>query len=51
MELEVRSREIVLRPPDLWDKVRGCCKGSAKEAERELDEEENEWRARRSRTK
>ena len=49
LELEVRGREIVLRPLDLWDKVWGCCRGSAEEAEKELDEEENEWWARRSR--
>ena len=49
LELEVRGREIVLRPLDLWDKVWGCCRGSAEEAEKELDAEENEWWARRSR--
>ena len=49
LELEVRGREIVLRPLDLWDKVWGCCRGSAEKAEKELDEEENEWWARRSR--
>ncbi len=49
LELEVRGREIVLRPLDLWDRVWGCCRGSAEEAEKELDEEENEWWARRSR--
>ena len=48
LELEVRDREIVLKPLDLWDRVWGCCRGSAEEAERELDEEEAEWwRARR----
>jgi len=51
LELEVRGHEIVLRPLDLWDKVWGCCKGSAEEAEKELDEEENEWWVRRSRAK
>jgi len=51
LELEVRGREIVLRPLDLWDKVWGCCRGSAEEAEKELDEEENEWWARRNHAK
>jgi len=43
LELEVRDGEIVLRPIDLWDRVWGCCRGSAEEAERELDEEEAGW--------
>ncbi len=43
LELEVRGREVILRPLDLWDRVWGCCRGSAEEAERELDEEEARW--------
>ncbi len=43
LELEVRGREIILRPLDLWERVWGCCRGSAEEAERELDGEEAEW--------
>jgi len=43
LQLEVRDREIILRPLDLWERVWGCCRGSAEEAERELDEEETEW--------
>ena len=46
LELEVKGREIILRPLDLWDRVWGCCQGSAEEAERELDEEEEWWQLR-----
>jgi len=37
---EVRDGKVVLSPLDLWERVWGCCRGSAEEAERELDEEE-----------
>ena len=37
---EVRDGRVVLSPLDLWERVWGCCRGSAEEAERELDEEE-----------
>lgn len=43
LELEVKDHEIILRPLDLWEHVWGCCRGSAEEAEKELDEEEAEW--------
>ncbi len=43
LELEVKDHEIILRPLDLWERVWGCCRGSAEEAENELDEEEAEW--------
>ncbi len=43
LELEVKDHEIILRPLDLWERVWGCCRGSAEEAEKELDEEEAEW--------
>ncbi len=46
LELEVKGREIILRP--LWERVWGCCRGSAEEAEKELDVEEW-WRLRRPR--
>ncbi len=42
LQLEVRDREIVLRPLDLWERVWGCAKGmgNVDELERALDEEE-----------
>lgn len=43
LKLEIRDREIILRPLDLWERVWSCCQGLAEEAERELDEEEIEW--------
>jgi AbrB family looped-hinge helix DNA binding protein len=43
LQVEVRDGEVILRPLDLWERVWGCCKGSAEEAEKELDEEESEW--------
>ncbi len=43
LELEVKGQEIILRPLDLWERVWGCCQGSAEEAERELDKEEVDW--------
>jgi len=49
LEVSVEEGKIVLKPIDLWDKVWGCGKGrgSAEEAERELDAEEGEyWRRR-----
>ncbi|PLJ77492.1 AbrB/MazE/SpoVT family DNA-binding domain-containing protein [Infirmifilum sp. NZ] len=49
LEVSVEEGKIVLKPIDLWDKVWGCGKGrgSAEEAERELDAEEEEyWRRR-----
>ncbi|BEP17344.1 AbrB/MazE/SpoVT family DNA-binding domain-containing protein [Pyrofollis japonicus] len=48
LQVEVRDGEVVLRPLDLWERVWGCCKGSAEEAEKELDEEESEWLKKRS---
>ena len=39
----VRGGGIVPRPLDLWERVWSCCRGSAEEAERELDEEEEAW--------
>jgi len=49
LEVFVEDGKIVLKPLDLWDKVWGCAKGkgSAEEAELELDrEEELLWRRR-----
>ena len=42
LRVEVRDREIVLKPLDLWERLWGCAKGlgSAEEAELELDREE-----------
>ena len=42
--LEVRNREIVLKPLNLWERLWGCAKGlgSTEEAELELDNEELE---------
>ena len=49
MELEIGGSRDSSLLFNIWDKVWGCCRGSAEEAEKELDEEENEWWARRSR--
>ena len=49
LSIEVRGREVVLKPLDLWDRVWGCCRGSAEEAEQELDREEELWWQRRAR--
>jgi len=49
LEVVVDDGKIVLKPLDLWDKVWGCGKdrGTAEDAERELDrEEELFWRRR-----
>ncbi|MEM0047959.1 MAG: AbrB/MazE/SpoVT family DNA-binding domain-containing protein [Ignisphaera sp.] len=49
LEVSVEGNRIVLKPVDLWDRVWGCAKGrgSAEEAELELDREEEEfWRER-----
>ncbi|WP_048061424.1 AbrB/MazE/SpoVT family DNA-binding domain-containing protein [Hyperthermus butylicus] len=43
LQVCVRDGEVVLKPLDLWERVWSCCKGSAEEAERELDEEEEAW--------
>ena len=44
LELTVENGKILLEPLDLWQKVWKCCQGSAEEAEKELDrEEENFW--------
>ncbi|BES81784.1 AbrB/MazE/SpoVT family DNA-binding domain-containing protein [Pyrodictium abyssi] len=48
LEVETRDGEIVLRPLDLWERVWGCCKGSAEAAEEELDGEEEAWWRKRS---
>jgi AbrB family looped-hinge helix DNA binding protein len=45
LEVYVEGEKLVLKPLDLWDRVWKCCRGSAEEAERELDREEEEyWR-------
>ena len=45
LEVSVEGNRIVLKPVDLWDRVWGCAKGrgSAEEAELELDHEEEEF--------
>jgi looped-hinge helix DNA binding domain, AbrB family len=44
LELRVENGKILLEPLDLWQKMWKCCQGSAEEAEKELDrEEENFW--------
>jgi AbrB family looped-hinge helix DNA binding protein len=49
LEVRIENNKIVLEPLDLWDKVWKCCSGSAEEAEKELDKEEEEfWRRRES---
>lgn len=40
--VEVNDGKLVLSPLDLWERVWGCCSGSAEEAEEELDREEVE---------
>jgi AbrB family looped-hinge helix DNA binding protein len=45
LELKVEGGRILLEPLDLWGRVWRSCSGSAEEAERELDkEEEGFWR-------
>ena len=46
LEVSVDKGKIVLKPLDLWDRVWGCGKGrgSAEEAELELDREEEYWK-------
>lgn len=49
LEVSVEGNRIVFKPLDLWDRVWGCAKGrgSAEDAELELDREEEEfWRRR-----
>mgnify|MGYP001770636538 CR=1 FL=1 len=47
MRIGVDSGRTIVEEVDLWERVWDCCKGSAEEAERELDEEEDEfWRRR-----
>lgn len=43
VKITVEGNKIVIEKIDLWDKVWNCCKGSAEEAEKELDEEEEEF--------
>ncbi|BAB64965.1 putative antitoxin [Sulfurisphaera tokodaii str. 7] len=43
VKITVEGNKIVIEKIDLWDKVWNCCKGSAEEAEKELDEEEGEF--------
>jgi AbrB family looped-hinge helix DNA binding protein len=48
LELTVENGKILLEPLDLWQKVWKRCQGSAEEAEKELDrEEENFWAKRK----
>jgi AbrB family looped-hinge helix DNA binding protein len=49
LEVRIENNKIVLEPLDLWDKVWKCCSGSAEEAEKELDREEEEFWRRRER--
>ena len=47
LELKVEDGKILLEPLDLWERVWECCSGSAEEAEKELDKEEEKfWRKR-----
>jgi AbrB family looped-hinge helix DNA binding protein len=47
LELRVEDGKILLEPLDLWERVWRCCSGSAEEAEKELDKEEEKfWRKR-----
>ena len=50
LEVTVEEDKIVLKPLDLWDRVWGCGKGrgTAEEAELELDKEESEFWSRGS---
>ncbi len=41
--MKVEGGKIIIGKIDLWDKVWKCCKGSAEEAEMELDEEEEKF--------
>jgi AbrB family looped-hinge helix DNA binding protein len=43
LEVYVENGKLVLKPLDLWGRVWKCCRGSAEEAERELDREEGEY--------
>ncbi|BFI75734.1 AbrB/MazE/SpoVT family DNA-binding domain-containing protein [Sulfurisphaera ohwakuensis] len=43
VKITVEGNRIVIEKIDLWDRVWNCCKGSAEEAEKELDEEEEEF--------
>jgi len=47
LELRVENGKILLEPLDLWQKVWKCCQGSAEEAEKELDREEEKFWAKR----
>ena len=40
VRIRVEGNKIIIEKVDLWERVWKCCKGSAEEAERELDEEE-----------
>jgi AbrB family looped-hinge helix DNA binding protein len=40
VKMRVEGGKIVIERIDLWDRVWKCCKGSAEEAEKELDQEE-----------
>lgn len=43
VKMRVEGGKIIIEKIDLWDKVWKCCKGSPEDAERELDEEEEEF--------
>ena len=43
VRIRVEDNKIIIEKVDLWERVWKCCKGSAEEAERELDEEEEEF--------
>ncbi|MEM1627195.1 MAG: AbrB/MazE/SpoVT family DNA-binding domain-containing protein [Sulfolobaceae archaeon] len=43
VRIRVEENKIIIEKVDLWERVWKCCKGSAEEAERELDEEEEEF--------
>ncbi|MBB5254600.1 AbrB/MazE/SpoVT family DNA-binding domain-containing protein [Sulfurisphaera ohwakuensis] len=43
VKITVEGNKIVIEKIDLWDRVWNCCKGSAEEAEKGLDEEEEEF--------
>ena len=47
VRIKVEDGRIVIEKVDLWERVWDCWKGSAEEAERELDEEEEEFWKRR----
>ncbi|AWR99910.1 AbrB/MazE/SpoVT family DNA-binding domain-containing protein [Metallosphaera hakonensis] len=45
VKVKVEGGKIIIEKINLWDKVWNCCKGSAEEAEKEIDEEEERfWR-------